>query len=257
MTIPADALSADDVIAMLAMLKGLDPPLLVGGQALNILARYYRVAEFETQFSKDIDFVGDSEEAEQVALAWGAQIRIPNMDEYTPNTAILTIPRPGQKPLIIDFLESVAQNAFSSEVPYLDILEDGRPIRVLHPLTCLQSRLWNIYGPLARHSARDIKRAFLAIDVLRAHITALLDKQNIRGALKIIERLGKHSALSRVGKQAWIHDHIDVLKAIPADHPALSDVFQSTRWPAIQDRVKTARATAERLHQRSRSSLKS
>lgn len=61
-----DGLTADEVIAMLAMLKGVDPPILVGGQALNVLARHYRVDGFDAQFSIDMDFVGDSDKARTI-----------------------------------------------------------------------------------------------------------------------------------------------------------------------------------------------
>ena len=236
-----EGLTANEVIALLARLKGIDPPILVGGQALNVLARHYRIAGFGTPSSTDMDFVGDSEEARQIAALWGATIRIPTMDDNTPNTAILMMSRPGRPPLVIDFLESVAESAFGAEVPSLHITENGVAIRVLHPLSCLQSRLWNIYGPLARRNTREIDRARLAIQVLHTHLTTLLDRQDTRGALKVIERLARRVVLSRVSRRAWMRDQIDVLTAVPINHAALPEVFRTVRWPAIQKQVQEAR----------------
>ena len=236
-----EGLTANEVIALLARLKGIDPPILVGGQALNVLARHYRIAGFGTPSSTDMDFVGDSEEARQIAALWGATIRIPTMDDNTPNTAILIMSRPGRPPLVIDFLESVAESAFGAEVPSLHITENGVAIRVLHPLSCLQSRLWNIYGPLARRNTREIDRARLAIQVLHTHLTTLLDRQDTRGALKVIERLARRVVLSRVSRRAWMRDQIDVLTAVPINHAALPEVFRTVRWPAIQKQVQEAR----------------
>lgn len=242
-----DALSADEVIALLALWRGVDPPLLVGGQALNILARHYHVEGMKIQFSRDVDFVGDSEDARQAAQIWRAEIHLPTLDDHTPNTAILTIRRANKPPLTIDFLENVAGIVFGAEVPSLKIREGSVDLRVMHPLACLQSRLWNIYGPLARRNAREIERAGLAIRVLHAYLTEILDHDKGREALKTIERLVKYAALSRVGTKAWVLDRIDVLAAVPLVHPALPPAFQSTRWPDIQRRVDSTRATAERI----------
>ena len=236
-----DGLTADEVIAMLAMLKGVDPPILVGGQALNILARHYRVDSFDAQFSVDMDFVGDSDEARQVARLWGAEVKVPTMDDNTPNTAILTIRRAGRAPLVIDFLESVAESAFGAEVPSIRITEGGAEMRIMHPLSCLQSRLWNIYGPLARRNERETNRARLAIRVLHAHLTALLNNDDARGALKVIERLARRVALSRVSRKAWAYDHIDVLAAVPASHASLPESFRTVRWPSIERWAHEAR----------------
>ncbi len=240
-----DGLTADEVIAMLAMLKGIDPPILVGGQALNVLARHYRVAGFDVQLSVDMDFVGDSEEAREVARLWGADVKVPTMDDSTPHTALLTIRRAGRAPLVVDFLESVAESAFGAEVPSIRITEDGVAIRVMHPLSCLQSRLWNIYGPLARHNAREIDRVHLAILVLRAHLGTLLDNGDTRGALKVIERLVRRTALSRVSRKAWVRDGIDVLAAVPIGHEALPESFRAARWPSIEKWVHDARQAEE------------
>ncbi|WP_298137741.1 hypothetical protein [Acidiferrobacter sp.] len=244
-----DELTADEVIAMLAMLKGVDPPILVGGQALNVLARHYRVEGFDAQFSIDMDFVGDSEEARQVARLWGAEVKVPTMDDNTPNTAIVTIRRPGRAPLIVNFLESVAESAFGAEVPSIRITENDVEMRVMHPLSCLQSRLWNMYGPLARRNGREIDRAHLAIRVLHAHLTALLNNDDARGALKVIERLARRVALSRVSRKAWAYDRIDVLTAVPASHNSLPEMFRTVRWPSIQKEVHEARQTDEQVQE--------
>lgn len=239
-------LTADDVLSLLAALRGIEPPLLVGGQALNILARHYRVEGFQEQYSRDVDFVGDKEEAQAVAEAWHAEISLPTMDDNTPNTAILTVPQAGRAPLTVDFLENVAGAVFGSEIPFLIIREGNLNLRVLHPLSCLQSRLWNIYGPLARRDAREIERAHLAINVLRAHITSLLDGGKARAALNVIERMVKYTALSRIGDRAWVHDRIDVLESVPLKHRALPENFRVRRWPAIKKSVERSREMAAR-----------
>lgn len=251
-----DALTADEVIAMLAMLKGVDPPILVGGQALNILARHYRVDGFDAQTSVDIDFVGDSDEARHAARLWGAEVRVPTMDDNTPNTAVLTIRRAGRAPLVVDFLESVAESAFGAEVPSIRIIEDDVEMRVMHPLSCLQSRLWNIYGPLARRNARERDRARLAVRVLHAHLARLLDNDDARGALKVIERLVRRVALSRVSRKAWAHDRIDVLAAVPIDHKSLPRAFRAIRWPSIERRVRDARRADEQARQNPQASAR-
>ena len=244
MSSTSKALSADDVLALLARLQGITPPVLVGGQALNILARHYRIDSEAPLTSQDVDFVGDEDEAEVVARAWQADLRIPSLDDHTPNTAILVVPRPGgQAPLTVDFLDTVAGVAFGGSVAFIELKSPDYPctLRVLHPMACVQSRLWNIYGPLNRHDTREIERLRLAIRILHRHLTEHLP-DSVRNGLNLVERFCRHTVLSRAGKQAWHHDHVDLMEAIPYQHPAWPPLFREKRWPELQRHVQEARA---------------
>ncbi len=47
--------------------------------------------------------------------------------------------------------------------------------------------------------------------------------------------------LSRAGQQAWHRDQVDLLAAIPHEHPAWPAAFREKRWPEILRHVQEAR----------------
>ncbi|MHB1955985.1 MAG: hypothetical protein ACYDBH_06450 [Acidobacteriaceae bacterium] len=241
-------LDADELIGLLTLLKGIQPPIIIGGQALNLLARHYGVGRSDDLVSIDLDLLGNEEEAMDLARLWQAETHFPTMDEYTPNTAILLVPRQNKPPLTVDVLENVAGVAFGGAIAFLEFQDPATKIhvRVLHPLPCLQSRLWNIYGPLSRRNPREVDRLRLAIQVLHRHLETRLDVEDVRGALNLIERFCKTTVLSRTGKAAWFFDGVDLLNAIPVEHPRLPPEFRAHRWPDLQDHVTRARQRGER-----------
>lgn len=236
-------LDADELIGLLALLKGIQPPIIIGGQSLNLLARHYGVGHSDDLVSIDLDLLGDEEDAMAVARLWEAETHFPTMDEYTPNTAVLLVPRQNKPPLTVDVLENVAGVAFGGAVAFLELEDPATKVRlrVLHPLPCLQSRLWNIYGPLSRRNPREVDRLRLAIQVLHRHLATRLDVEDVRGALNLIERFCKTTILSHTGKAAWFFDGVDLLHAIPAKHPRLPPEFRARRWPELRNHVARAR----------------
>ncbi|MDA8118504.1 MAG: hypothetical protein M0Z85_00300 [Gammaproteobacteria bacterium] len=69
----------------------------------------------------------------------------------------------------------------------------------------------------------------------------MLNNDDARGALKVIERLARRVALSRVSRKVWAYDHIDVLAAVPASHDSLPESFRAVRWPSIEEHVNEVR----------------
>ncbi|MHB8254555.1 MAG: hypothetical protein ACYDEV_12875 [Acidiferrobacter sp.] len=239
---PSEDLTADDVLTLLARLRGVTSPILVGGQALNILARHYHVSSLEPLTSCDIDFLGDDDEAAVTAKAWQAKLFVPHMDDHTPNNAVLIVPRAGKKAITVDFLDTVAGVAFGGSATFIELQHPDYPctLRVLHPMACVQSRLWNIYGPLDRHNARELERLRLSVRILRQHLAERVPNA-VRQGLSLVERYCRYTVLSRLGKQAWHRDGIDLLEAIPADHPAWPPAFRERRWPDLQRHAQESR----------------
>lgn len=87
-----------------------DGAFLVGGQALNLWAEYYasapELALYGPYTSKDIDYFGQREAARKLARQLNGRLRIPRMDDDTPETAQVVATINGAE-IQIDFLGHV------------------------------------------------------------------------------------------------------------------------------------------------------
>jgi len=99
-------LSVSDVIKLLSKSENARESILVGGQAGNFWAVRYGVRSEGVMLSKDVDFLGKSEAATNAGLEWGARVVLPNLDDFTPNTAVLYLDMDGGT-RGIDFLDSI------------------------------------------------------------------------------------------------------------------------------------------------------
>ena len=103
---------AAEVIQIASKLTADDDAFVVGGQATNLWAWYYRDREpalqtTEPLTSQDIDYFGTFEVARRFAEAVGGEVRRPSADDMnTPSTAVV-IAKLNGKPLIIDFLNDI------------------------------------------------------------------------------------------------------------------------------------------------------
>ena len=69
-------LGLDDVADLLARSPSTRETILVGGQALNVLAVHYGLDVVSTAVSEDIDFFGDARQARAAGQAWNGATRI-------------------------------------------------------------------------------------------------------------------------------------------------------------------------------------
>lgn len=69
--------------------------VLVGGQAVAFWAAFFKLkprsAEQEVFTSKDIDFEGAARTARKAGELLNGEVRIPTIDDHTPNTGIVLI----------------------------------------------------------------------------------------------------------------------------------------------------------------------
>jgi hypothetical protein len=82
--------------------------ILVGGQAVAFWAAFFnlklRSAEQEIFTSKDIDFEGASRTARRAGELLNGEVRIPTIDDHTPNTGIVLFKDSDGEMREIDFL---------------------------------------------------------------------------------------------------------------------------------------------------------
>jgi hypothetical protein len=244
-------LSVRDVGELLQRSPRARDVVLVGGQALNLWAVWFGLAEQASAVSRDIDFLGSRADAVAAGLDWHAAVNTASLDDHTSNaaTVVVTIDDEAHG---IDFLSSLA-GVESAELRRWagKVRSGGYEFRVMHPLHVLQSQLENVYGVLRRRDEQDgdyyIGRVALAIDVAAAATVETLEAGRPREALKVAERVAAIAA-GRPALAAWSRDKIDVLAAIPAHH-GWSKRFVEARRPQIEADVLKRR---DRLARRSR-----
>lgn len=215
--------------------------ILVGGQALNVLAVHYGLDAIATAVSNDIDFFGNAALAREAGKAWGGRTRKAAMDDHTPNSALILVNIHGQTHQI-DFMSQIlGVQANELERWAATVEASGKNFLVMHPLHVLQSQLENVYGVLNRRrmGPRAVHRTGLAIRVAERSIGEYLEGGDIRAALKAAERVGEIAA-TKAGLHAWHADRLDLLAAIPA-HRKWPEEFLKKRLPQIRDMLSKQR----------------
>jgi hypothetical protein len=151
--------------------------ILVGGEAIKVLAVYYGLDAIATAVSKDIDFFGDATLASTAGKAWGGCTRKTSTDDHTPNSALVLVEIYGQAHQI-DFISQIlGVQASELEAWAATVDVDGKQIRVMHPLHVLQSQLETMYGILNRRriGERAINRARVTLRIAERSIQEYLD----------------------------------------------------------------------------------
>jgi hypothetical protein len=190
-----------------------DGAFIVGGQALNIWAeRYSSVAEltdFGPYTSKDIDYFGQRDAAAKLAEQIGGRLRIPTMDDATPQSAIVEATIDGHD-IEIDFLTHVlgVDDAGLKKAAVNIVLQvctaEGigiLKVPIMHPFHCLQSRIANV---VTLHRKQDIARRQLEASpiVLREYINEMLTAGDHREATDTLERIFEYLRSDVVGRGA-------------------------------------------------------
>lgn len=183
------AMPPDLLARILINAESLDS-IIVGGQALNIWGEHYfdraqdELRAFTPFQSKDIDFFGDKEEAEALALMLGGDLNLPSLEDVaTPSSAMIDI-KLGERHYVVDFLRAVAgldTRIMKARVSTLAIDlqdQDGiyrkTEVQLLNPIDVLLSRIAGI-TILKRSDQGALRQLAAAPIILREYIRELLD----------------------------------------------------------------------------------
>ena len=234
-------LGLEDVAALLAKSRETRNAILVGGQALNVLAVYYHCEAAASAVSEDIDFFGDRNVAMAAGKAWGGKTRLATLDDATSNSAAVTININGVS-YQIDFMFSlmgIDMDEMQKRARTVEVQSSA--FRVMHPLHVLQSQIENVYGQLSRRAqgARTVSRSKLAVRVARAAVLESLEAEDLKEALWAAEKVAE-IACSPAGLKALWKDRIELLDAIPM-HANWPGNFIDFRLPQLQIQVREAR----------------
>ncbi len=230
--------------------------VLVGGQALAFWADHYAVsrpADLEPAVSADADFIADGALARKLARMLGWKAWIPGFDDATFQTGKVTQKQPDGSIKQVDFLSSVAglatrdvvRRALEMEVP-----EIGR-LRVMNPIDVLDSRIQNLALIPAKRTRAGVSQARLAIGVARAFISAEIDEQGEKRALKLLERIAKIAA-GDGATRVFLEYGIDPLLAVPLEDFKTTTALHTRRWPRILSASAARRGKTRRLRSRTK-----
>lgn len=224
--------------------------IVVGGQALSLWAREYLLDEMtgeELQFatSDDLDFIGRQGSVGFCEARMKVSFRRATIEDYTPNLAAAEIAWDDDRKIVIDILDAIAGVSTADIYKYLEsvVLDDVR-IAIIDPVSCLQSRLFNLYAPWCSSRERESVRTQLAIRASNCYLREILVEDGYREAVPLFKRI-HDLALSRNGKDAFYDYGLDLLQAIPIDPDLLPKQFVDKNWPSIVKQVGDARSRKE------------
>lgn len=209
----ASHLPASIVYDLAGILDLSDQAFIVGGQALNLWAeRYHHVPElaaYGPYTSKDIDYFGYREAAEKLANALGGELRIPDPDDQTPQTAIVHATVAGAR-IEIDFLDHVLGvddeqlKRQAIQIIMKVRLEEGigeLHVPIMHPLHCLQSRLANVVT-LGRHTELVRNQLEASAITLREFLSEQLNDNKTKHVTSVLQALYRYLTTDIVGRKA-------------------------------------------------------
>lgn len=240
--------------------------ILVGGQAVAFWAAFFKLEPALTEdaifTSKDIDFEGAARSARKAGELLGGEVRIPTMDDLTPNTGIVVFKDSDGEVREVDFLSApygldgrdVRDSAIRLDVPNPD--GPDVPVWVMHPERCMESRVYNLMG--LKQSGR------IAMDQLRRSVICakefsrfLLDqkgrgqRERTRAVLRINERVYRKCLSDHAFRQVFLERGVDPFEAVLVDD-RLPLRFRETRYPQMVSRLADKRKRARDLRQRRR-----
>lgn len=211
--------------------------VLIGGQAVAFWIQYFGIPARQPALTDDIDYLGTRADARRASarLKVPHALRIATFDDNTPNSAVLAVDlHDYPQPVLIDYLAGIiGVDSKAIEKSAVVIEFEGEPLRVLHPLQLLQSKIWNLYRLEQKRTPQGVEQARLAIEIAAAFIERTRTTQ--RELLKAIEATGRFAATAPARFAAKTYG-LDCLNAVPASvlrEGALPEKFLRIRWPQI------------------------
>ena len=222
--------------------------VIVGGQSLTLWARQYLIDEMTGEdvgfvTSDDLDFIGNPNSIDYCAQMMGVPFRKAKMEDNTINIAAAYIDWVDGKEVIVDILEmdSVGGAPKKEIFKYLSVLDvEGVQVAVIDPITCLKSRLFNLFAYWQDRPHRESVRVKIALRASNHYLRELLVNDGYRVISEHIRRI-KALALTQLGKRVYVEYGIDVLDAIPYDPALLPATYLDRERPNTLRQIGDAR----------------
>ena len=166
-----------DFADVLAPQDDLEPPVVVGGHAVNLWSSYFlaggdaSLAEYLPFTSKDLDFVGTVDQLEALHRRFKGTKKMGQ--PRSPVVGRLELPF-GEGFRIVELLHTVKGLSFEELKRYIDISVSGMSARVLDPQIVLKAKIENS-ATIDQEGRNDVKHVAMMIRCNRAFIRELLD----------------------------------------------------------------------------------
>lgn len=230
--------------------------VLDGGQALTAWVQHYGIPlpTIEGEFlTADADFLASKGDAQLIASHLkDGRARFPNVDDHTPNAAVIDFTGEEGSVLHIDIL-GVVLGLQEEEIRRLAVsiqIEGYEPISVLHPLLVLESRCVNLEKLSEKRHANGITQARVACSVVQKYIDECLAEPVTRRR-ECLNAARRITALAQSTSGVFVYQHlgIDVLTVIdPAKMPGRF----SQSWHYDVERTNRKRDVAAHAQTRAR-----
>ncbi len=165
-----------DFADVLAPQDDLEPPVVVGGHAVNLWSSYFlaggdaSLAEYLPFTSKDLDFVGSVDQLEALHRRFKGTKKMGQ--PRSPVVGRLELPF-GEGFRIVELLHTVKGLSFEELKRYIDISVSGMSARVLDPQIVLKAKIENS-ATIDQEGRNDVKHVAMMIRCNRAFIRELL-----------------------------------------------------------------------------------
>jgi hypothetical protein len=222
--------------------------VIVGGQSLTLWARQYLIDEMTGEdvafvTSDDLDFIGKPNSIDYCARVMGVPFRKAKMEDNTINIAAAYIEWIDGKEVIVDILEmdSVGGASKKEILKYLTVLDiEDVQVAVIDPITCLKSRIFNLFAYWQDRPHRESVRVKIALRASNHYLRDLLVHDGYRAISEQIRRI-KALALTSLGKRIYVEYGIDVLDAIPYDPALFPAAYLNRERPYMLQQIGDAR----------------
>lgn len=222
--------------------------IIVGGQSLTLWARQYLIDEMTGEdvafvTSNDLDFIGNADSIAYCSQVLGYPFRKATMDDMPVNIAVAYIDWVDGKEVVVDILEMGGVGGVSQKeiLKYLAVVDvDGVNVAVIDPITCLKSRLFNVYASWQGNPHRESMRVKIAMRASNYYLRDLIVHEGYRVAAPHIRRI-KALALTKLGKRIFVENGIDILDAIPYDPDIFPDAYMGVELPNMRRQIMDAR----------------
>ena len=171
------ATEVGDFADVLAAQEDLEPPVVVGGHAVNLWASYFlaagevALAQYLPFTSKDLDFVGSLSQLEALHRRFKGAKKMGQ--PRSPVVGRLELPF-GDGVRIVELLHTVKGLTFDELKRYIDISVAGVAARVLDPQIVLKAKIENC-ATIEQEGRNDVKHVAMMIRCNRAFMLEMLN----------------------------------------------------------------------------------
>ncbi|GLS17972.1 hypothetical protein GCM10007874_09880 [Labrys miyagiensis] len=226
-------LGVDEVIPLAGHLAHDDDTFIVGGQATNLWAWFYRdrdrhLKDAEPFTSQDVDYYGLPQVARRFVARAGGDLFLPQAgDMNSPNSAVVRLELHGRR-ITVDFLHTilgVSREELETGVSGITVMADttagptSLELKVMHPVPCMISRAANmLHRATRRRDATAFKQLSASLIVARLYIEDALADGDIKEAQECLSQILVYLGKNPLGRR--VHEELgcDPLEIVEAFH---------------------------------------